>query len=52
MRRKGLFKNNTMHSLLDELDLIECFEEPGHKTRIGEVTKRQNELFEAMGVVF
>jgi transposase len=52
MQRKGLFKNYTMHSLLDELDLIECCEEPGHKTRIGEVTKRQSELFEAMGVVF
>jgi hypothetical protein len=41
-----------MHSLLDDLDLIECCEEPGHKTRIGEITKRQSELFEAMRVVF
>jgi len=40
-----------MHEFLDELDVIECFENPGRDPRMGEVTKRQAALYEAMGVV-
>ena len=29
MAEKGLFSTYTMHELLDELDVIECFMEPG-----------------------
>ncbi len=31
-------------------DIIECFEQPGHDLRVGEVTKRQVELYEAMEI--
>jgi len=31
-----------MQELLDEIDVIECFEYPGHELRIGEVTKKQS----------
>jgi transposase len=49
MQDKNLFKNYTMQELFDELDVIECFEQPGHELRTSEVTKRQIELYEAMG---
>lgn len=48
MQDGNLFKKYTMHELLDELDIIECFEYPGYERRIGEVTKKQIELYEAM----
>ena len=48
MQDGNLFKKYTMHELLDELDIIECFEHPGYERRIGEVTKKQIELYEAM----
>jgi len=51
MQEKNLFKKYTMHELLDELDVIECFENPGRDPRMGEVTKRQASLYEAMGVL-
>ena len=50
MQDHQLFKDYTMQGLLDELDLIECFKEPGKKTRFSEITKRQTALFECMGV--
>jgi len=49
MQDKNLFKNYTMQELFDELDVIECFEQPEHELRTSEVTKRQIELYEAMG---
>jgi transposase len=51
MQEKNLFKKYTMHEFLDELDVIECFENPGRDPRMGEVTKRQASLYEALGVV-
>jgi transposase len=50
MHDAELFKKFTMQQLLDEFDVIECFEHPGHEMRIGEVTKRQIELYGAMGI--
>jgi transposase len=50
MQDGNLFKKYTMHGLLDELDIIECFEHPGYERRIGEVTKKQLELYDAMGI--
>jgi transposase len=50
MQDKNLFKKHTMQELLDELDIIECFEQTGRALRIGEVTKQQAELYEAMEV--
>jgi len=50
MQDKNLFKKYTMQELLDEFDIIECFEQPGRELRVGEVTKRQIELYEEMEI--
>lgn len=50
MQENNLFKTHTMHEVLDELDIIECFEVPGQKLQIGETTKRQTELYIKLGV--
>lgn len=50
MQDKELFKIYTITELLDELETIECFNRPGHRTRFSEVTKKQREIFKAMDV--
>jgi transposase len=50
MSDNDLFKNYTIQELLDELDIIECFKQPGHQHRIGEVTKKQMNLYKCLGV--
>lgn len=50
MVEKKLFKNYTMQELLDELDIIESFEQPGSRRRFGEITKKQMGLYECFGV--
>ena len=50
MQDHGLFKKYTMQGFLDEFDIIECFEQPGARLRIGEVTKRQVALYEQFGI--
>ena len=50
MDETGLMKDFTIHEFIDELDVIECFQSPGHKVVQGEVTKKQEELYRAMGV--
>jgi transposase len=47
MKDKGLYKNHTLQEVREELDLIERFEEPGRNPRIGEITKKQRELYES-----
>jgi hypothetical protein len=39
-----------MQEILDEFDIIECFEVPGQKLQVGEMTKKQTELFSKFGV--
>lgn len=39
-----------MQDLLDELDIIECFEEPGYDIRVGETNKSQIEFYEELGI--
>ena len=39
-----------MHELLDELDVIECFLEPGKAPIQGEVLKKQEQLYRDLGV--
>jgi len=39
--RPASLKDYTMHEVLDELALMECFKEPGKRLRIGEMTKKQ-----------
>ncbi len=50
MDEKGLFKHYTLQGLLNELDIIECFTQPGKKPVVGEVTRKQQELFAMMDV--
>lgn len=50
MCENDLFKNYTMQELLDEFDVIERFEQPGRRHRIGEMTKKQLSLYASLGV--
>jgi transposase len=43
-----LYTKYTMHELLDEFEVIERFEHEGYAPQIGEMTKKQKELFEAL----
>jgi len=45
-----LFSKYTLQGLLDELDVIECFTEPGKTPIQGEVLKKQEDLYTAMDV--
>ena len=38
-----------MEELLDELDVIELYQQPNHATHVGEITAKQKALFEAFG---
>lgn len=45
-----LFKQYTIQELLDELDVIEQYRQPGGHTHIGELTKKQMDLYQLLGV--
>jgi len=47
---QGLFKRFTLQGVLDELDVIERFRQPNTKPIVGEVTKKQQELYKLLGV--
>ena len=51
MQANNLFKDYTMQQVFDKLDVIECFENPGDALRVGEVLKKQHDLYEKLGVV-
>jgi hypothetical protein len=50
MQVKGLLKEYTLPSLLDKLDVIECFEQPGRSLRVGEMVEKQENLYHALEV--
>ncbi len=50
MQDTGLFENWTLQGLLDELDTIEKFESPEHGRLIGEVTKKQKDIYAKLGM--
>jgi len=50
MQENNLFKDYTMQEVLDEFDIIECFELPGKQLQVGETTKRQINLYAKLGV--
>jgi transposase len=50
MQENKLFKNHTLQKVLDEFDIIECFEVPGQQLQIGETTKKQIDLYNKLGV--
>ena len=45
-----LFDRWTLQGVLDELDLIELFQAPEAGKVIGEVTKKQKELFQSLAI--
>jgi transposase len=50
MQENNLFKDYTLHEVLDEFDIIECFEVPGQQLQVGETTKRQMDLYAKLSV--
>lgn len=50
MQDAALFEKWTLQGLLDELDTIELFESPEHGRLLGEVTKKQEDIYRALGV--
>ena len=50
MHDAKLYKTYTLHDVLDELDIIECYAHPGHRLQVGEITNKQKFLYEALGV--
>jgi len=50
MQIAGLFDKWTLQGLLDELDVIELFEAPGHGRILGEITEKQVQLYMALGM--
>ena len=50
MLEAKLFDKWTMQGLLDDLDAIELFEAPGHGRVLGEITKKQKDVYMALGV--
>ena len=50
MEAAGLFSRYTMHELLDELDVIECYTAPGKALIQGEVLVKQEQLYRELGV--
>lgn len=45
-----LFKKYTLQELLDELDVIEQYQQSGGHTHIGELTKKQADLYQFLGI--
>ena len=50
MQVKGILKEYTLPGLLDKLDVIECFEQPGKSLRVGEMLEKQKQLYRDLGV--
>ena len=50
MDENGLFTNYTIQPLLDELDTIEYYQQPGKAHHLSEITNKQRELYELMEV--
>ena len=50
MDKEGLFKSYTIQSLLDELDVIEYYQQPGRAHHLSEITEKQRKLYEQLGV--
>ncbi len=50
MDDNNLFKNYTMQSLLDELDVIEYYQQPGKEYHLSEITAKQRKIYELMNI--
>jgi transposase len=50
MSAADLYEHYTLHELLDELDIIECYECEGHRPRVLAITKKQRDIYKAVGI--
>ncbi|MDX8551593.1 transposase, partial [Methanospirillum hungatei] len=50
MQVTDLLKKYTLPSLLDKLDVIECFHQPGRTLQVGEILDEQKRLYHELGV--
>lgn len=50
MQDAGLFTKWTLQGLIDELDVIELFEVPGHRRILREITEKQKNIYIALGI--
>jgi len=50
MKESNLYRNYTMQSLLDSLDVIERYEFSGQRYHCGEITQRQLDIYACFGV--
>lgn len=50
MKEAKLYESYTMSQVLDKLDVIECFEDPAHSLRVGEILTKQQEIYAALKV--
>lgn len=50
MKKSNLYRRYTLHQLLDKLDVIECFEDPGYSLRVGGIPNKQKELYNSLEV--
>lgn len=50
LRSSALAKDYTIQGILDELDLLECYEVKGLSMTLGKDTKKLREIYKAMGV--
>jgi hypothetical protein len=46
MQVNDLFKKYTLSDLLDKLDVIECFEQPGRSLQVGEILEQQKWMYD------
>ena len=51
MGDKNLFKRYTLQGLLDEVDMIECYTEPGKSLFVGEILQKQRQIYKDMDVL-
>jgi transposase len=52
MQLNGLYKQYSLGTLFDKIDIIECFEDSKKKLRVGEVLQKQKDIYKALGVDF
>jgi hypothetical protein len=50
MQEAKFFDTRTLQGLLDELDVIELLEVPDHGRFLGEITKKQEAIYSALGI--
>nr|WP_066189507.1 MULTISPECIES: hypothetical protein [Gracilibacillus] len=50
MQDHHLYRDYTLPEMLDKLDVIECFEKPGHQLQVGELLEAQKAIYKKMDI--